>query len=167
MKPGKYQGPRLDDWSTPDPLIEIIAKLTGATFDLACEEHNRRFPNGFIHPRQDALLLDWPTDQVGFLNPPFSQAKPFFEKAASERWRGAKLMALYKSNNLETATWQEWILPNADWILLLNKRTRFIPPPHFDGEEHGPGFSCALISYGLPATREWRRHGTILEASFI
>lgn len=167
MKPGKYQGPRLDNWGTPDKIVNLVATLTGATFDLACEEHNRRFPNGFIHPHQDALALPWPKDQVCFLNPPFSQAADFFQKAASERWRGVKLMALYKSNNLETATWQDWILPNADWFLFLNQRSRFIPPPDFEGDLHGPGFSCALISFGIPATREWRQHGTILEASFL
>jgi hypothetical protein len=164
---GKYKGPRLDNRGTPLHIIGAAKAIAGASFDLACDQNNLQFEGGFIFPDSDALKLDWPKDRVCFLNPPFSQANEFFRRAAEQRWQGTKLLALYKSNNLETKTWQDWILPGCDWVLFLNQRTSFIPPPDYTDQEHGPGFSCALISYGIPMDRRWRQFGTIMEACHI
>lgn len=158
-KIGKYKGPRLDNWGTPPELIDALKRTVGINFDLASDGANAVCEECFEHPFADALELPWPKDRVCFLNPPFSQANAFFRKAAEETKKGAGLVALYKSNNMETDTWQNWILPHAALVLLLNRRTAFVPPKDYQGEEHGPGFSCALIFYNLTIPRELLAYG--------
>lgn len=157
---GKYKGPRLDNWATPPELIEALKRTVGINFDLASNGANSVCEECFEHPFADALALPWPQAYTCFLNPPFSQANAFFRKAAEETKNGVRLVALYKSNNLEIDTWQSWILPHAQWILMLNKRTAFVPPSNYEGEEHGPGFSCALIFFNVGFNKEWLNYGT-------
>lgn len=158
---GKYKGPRLDNWGTPPELIEALKRTVGINFDLASNGTNAVCEECFEHPFADALYLAWPTDRVCFLNPPFSQANEFFQKAHVEvALSKVKLVALYKSNNMETDTWQNKILPFANAVLLLNRRTAFVPPKDYQGEEHGPGFSCAFIFYNLTIPRELLAYGT-------
>jgi phage N-6-adenine-methyltransferase len=158
---GKYKGPRLDNWGTPPSIIDALKATVGINFDLASNGLNAKCEDFFEHPFADALNLAWPTDRICFLNPPFSQANAFFWRAAIETSvAGVKLVALYKSNNMETETWQKWILPHANSVLLLNRRTAFVPPSDYKGDEHGPGFSCALIFYNLTIPRELMAYGT-------
>jgi DNA N-6-adenine-methyltransferase (Dam) len=52
----------------------------------------------------DALAVDWPTDGVAFLNPPYSRCRAFIEQAAREASRGGTVVALVPSRT-ETRGW--------------------------------------------------------------
>ena len=139
-----YKGTKNSSWSTPDDIFEALNKSFILEFDLACSADNIKCPEGFVFPDNDALRADWPTDKLCWMNPPFSRASSFFNKCKHECYlRGVKLISIYKASNLETKQWQKEIFCFADYVLFLNKRTAFVPPPGVKAT--GPAFGCALI----------------------
>jgi hypothetical protein len=89
-----------------------------------------------------------------WMNPPFTKASAMF--MALSNW--AQWVAIYRCDNMETGVWQNIILPNCDWILLLSSRVNY---EGFEGDS--ARFPSALIGRGVPPPIGL--NGTILRRS--
>lgn len=148
-----YKGGRCDEWGTPPSLLESM-NLKDA-HDVCASAENRKFQS-YWTKADDALSRDWPKDKVCWMNPPYSHAKQFFEKAANEAFRGVKVIAIYKATNLETDLWQSVIFKTASGILFIRGRTEYM-----NGAEAKKGvpFGSALVFYNVLPNRETRALG--------
>ena len=152
-----YKGSRMDNWRTPSGLWIELDDLYHFKLDLAADKTNAKCDN-FFHPGNNSLDINWASWTLSpqWLNPPFSMATEFFQKAADCH---NKMVAIYKCSNLETALWQDIILPNADWVCFLRGRVNYENP---DGTPSNQvPFGSALIGYNVPSLcnhlgRVWR-----------
>lgn len=148
-----YKGKRSDEWGTPPELLEALN--IKKSFDVCASHENHKFP-GYWTKEDDCLSRDWPLEQWCWMNPPFSQAHTFFEKASKEAARGVKIQAIYKASNLETKTWQDVIFPTASAILFLNKRTNYV-----GGGGKGVPFGSAIIYWNMVPVVNLKHLGTL------
>lgn len=140
-----FSGAKNDNWRTPDRFFHTVDGLFQFQWDLACTEEDKKCQNG-ITPDTDFLSLTrWEHPGNAWMNPPFSKAKDFIQKAIN---LDIPTVVLYKANNLDTGTWQDVILPWADWIYVLRGRINFVSPEPRD-EKNGNYFGCALIGLNL------------------
>ena len=143
---GVYKGRRSDEWSTPRDLFQSLDQQYDFTFDVAASKDNARIDQ-YWTKEDNALTKDWDNSHRYWMNPPFSKAKEFFEKIKTENGKNKiKLVSIYKASNLETKTWQEYILETANWVLFLDKRVNF--DSHAGSSNQVP-FGSALIGYNL------------------
>lgn len=148
-----YSGNKLDDWETPQSLFDSLNKLFRFSYDLAASEKNKK-TNKFFSKKENSLLQNWNSiDGVSWLNPPFSQAKQFFKKASESK---NPIVAIYKSANVESQVWQDYIFPHAT-ILFLKGRV------NFEGKENAtsPTFGSAILLFRTHPT-----HNTQLSRLF-
>lgn len=150
-----YKGSKSDEWETPQALIDFLNRGYKFSFDLAASEKNAKFPMYFTK-ENDALSKPWNKIKgTAWMNPPFSLAKEFFKKASESKNR---IIAIYKSANMETEAWQKYIFPFAK-VHVLSKRLNYVT----DGEEKsGVTFGSALIFYRVPPRAVWLPEGTTL-----
>lgn len=156
-----YKGKRSDEWRTPPELIRSL-KGYNFTFDLAADYDNAIVDN-YYSKKDSAFYHEWKrTRGTYWLNPPFSYSYYFFRKAARSP---AKIVAIYKSTNLETKVWQRYILPTAEWLCFLKRRTAYVNPDGMDYKS--PPFGSVLIGFRCPPLPELSKLGTVihLEAS--
>ena len=115
-------------------------------FDVCASAENHKF-TGYWTKSDNCLKRPWPRASNGktcWMNPPFSSAFSFFQKAAKEASEGSVIFAIYKTSNLEAKVWQEAIFPHASCILFLKGRTNYI----IDGKgSKGVPFGSAIIMY--------------------
>lgn len=137
-----FKGSRTDEWETPPELFHKLNAVYSFKIDLAASNLNRKCET-FYSKEDSSLEKDWSKLPVSWLNPPFSMAKKFFNKAATHK----NLVCIYKSANLETRLWQEIIIPNASWICFLKGRTNYINSKGV--KSNGVTFGSALIGYGV------------------
>lgn len=139
-----YEGSRCDEWGTPPELIAAL-NLKADTLDVCASAENHKFPQ-YWTKEDDCLEKDWPREQWCWMNPPFSKALRFFEKAAKEAAKGSKVIAIYKASNLEAKVWQEVIFPHASAILFIKGRTNYV----IDGKgSKGVPFGSAIIYFNM------------------
>jgi phage N-6-adenine-methyltransferase len=132
-----FKGVRSDEWQTPKEIFEPLNAQYHFTCDLAASKKNKKLKKYF----SDSLNTDWSTE-IGWLNPPFSQASLFIKKCV-----GNKVVVIYKAANPETILWQDVIFPNADWICFIRGRTNYIN--HERKKLNGVSFGSALIGFGV------------------
>ena len=110
-----YAGSRNDEWRTPQELWDKLNAQYHFSVDLAASRENSKCPRFFS--KEDSFLKQYNVDGVCWLNPPFSLSFEFFEHLAfCNHGLPPKAVVIYKASNTETKTWQESILPSADWI---------------------------------------------------
>lgn len=154
---GFYKGARKDNWQTPPGLWKRIDKLYRFTWDLAADWDNAKCEN-YLDAYTNSLGVDWGSLKgTHWLNPPFSKAKEFFEKAAFQQ---NPMVAIYKAANPETATWQEYIFKRADWVLFIAGRVNYV---NAEGALlNGVPFGSALIGYRVKPHERLRGFGALL-----
>ena len=155
-----YAGARSDEWGTPDSIFNVLHEHFNFALDLAASEDNTKCPL-FFSAERSALERPWPHCITSWLNPPFSQAEAFFEKAAAEAKEGAQVVAIYKASNMETATWQKHIFPHATHVLIPRRRVEYVTGG--DKRRHGVPFPSAIIGYNVSLEGVAKRiKGTLL-----
>jgi len=138
-----YRGGRCDEWGTPPELIEQLGLKD--MFDVCASPENHKFPD-YWTKHDNCLRRPWPREQWCWMNPPFTSAYSFFQKAAKEAAEGSKIVAIYKASNLEAKVWQEVIFPHASAILFLKGRTNYV----IEGKgSKGVPFGSAIIYFNL------------------
>lgn len=134
-----YSGNKLDDWETPKELFEKLDSVFEFSFDLAASKKNKKTEN-YFDEKKDSLSQNW-NEVIGtsWLNPPFSKAKEFFEKATRSK---NPIVSIYKAANVESQVWQDFIFPSAQ-VLFLKRRV------NFEGKENckSPTFGSALLFF--------------------
>lgn len=104
----------VDDRHTPDDLFnELAAKHGGFTLDAAASDVNKKCARWFTK-ETDGLAQSWAGERV-WLNPPYSEIRPWVEKALRETAAGCPIVAMLLPNNRsEQPWWQDLIEPVRD-----------------------------------------------------
>ena len=134
---------RTDEWYTPKHIIDSLT-CAGANFELdPCTFVNPPYQiaKNTFNKYQDGLTKDWFGNV--WCNPPYSTflIKKFIAKLASH---GNGIALIF--NRMDNSLWHELIFPNADAILILRGRLRFM---NIDGVVSDPaGCGSVLVAFG-------------------
>lgn len=114
-----------DYWATPQWAVKGLVKFCcdiglttkqQATLDVCASEVNAKC-NFFIDEEMDSLNTDWGECELCWLNPPYSNVRPFLEKAVAETVNGNTTIALLK-NDCSTK-WFEYGLKHAEAVIFI------------------------------------------------
>jgi len=113
-----------DSWSTPDYIFNFLDKIYNFEVDLAASAENAKM-RPYLNEEANALGVDWSRiGHSGFCNPPYSNIKPWIEKAIEEAERGFTTVMLIPTPNGES--YYEDLIINADTIIFIKGRVSFI-----------------------------------------
>lgn len=95
-----------DRWQTP---IEVFRALDAEfTFKLdAAADENNALCKAFLSEKTDALKCDWNSDGAIFCNPPYSNIKPWVNKAAEQCRKQKKTIVMLLPSDTSTAWFHE------------------------------------------------------------
>lgn len=120
--------PTLKDlWATPQWVVEGLRKFAideglirdrEYTLDVCANEYNAKCPY-YIDEEMDTLAVEWGDDQLCWLNPPYSNVKPFLEKAFAEKGNRNETIALLK-NDCSTK-WFKYVVEHANAIIFITE----------------------------------------------
>ena len=143
--------PAVDDRATSPEVFGPLNERFGFTIDVAASAANTKCER-FYSIEDDGLLKPWLGERV-WCNPPYSDIRPWVEKAWAE-WPYAELIVmLVPANRTEQKWWQELVEPKRDQLGYEDLRTEFLPgrlrfiAPGADGigPNERPPFGCVLL----------------------
>lgn len=118
-----------DRWSTPQSLVNGVARKLGISFslDAAAEGHNKKCPL-YIGPNLNTLSVDWSdfmqlmgcASNWAWCNPPFSQMSSFSSHILSQKCN----VAMITNASTDTAWWHD-LEAEADWVWIIKGRVQF------------------------------------------
>lgn len=150
-----FSGPRreIDDRSLPDDEFAKLHQRFNFTLDAAASDANARLPHYFTLDRC-GLAAPWTGERV-YCNPPYSNIRPWVDKAWSED--AVLVVLLLPANRTEQGWWQERIEPFRDRadnrlaVEFLPGRIRFVAPGQRKvGPNERPPFGCCLCIWEGP-----------------
>lgn len=147
---------KVDDRRTPRELWEPLNAEHRFTLDAAASVHNALCPM-FYTIADNGLERSWRNHRV-WCNPPYSDIRPWVEKAWSARdvERAERIVMLLPSNRTEQRWWQELVEPYRDnggerelTVRFLAGRLRFDVPADTYNDPRGnrPPFGCCLLTW--------------------
>jgi len=96
-----------DERETPEKLFLDLDREFNFTLDPCCTEQNAKCKK-FFTKKEDGLVQDWSEDVV-FMNPPYSAILTWIKKAHNEALKGATVACLIISDT-STTYWHEYCL---------------------------------------------------------
>jgi phage N-6-adenine-methyltransferase len=149
--PQQKANPKVDDRSTAPEMFEPLHERFGFTIDVAASAENRKLER-FYSIEDDGLTKPWIRERV-WCNPPYSNIRPWVEKAWAEWLHGdvPLVVMLLPANRTEQGWWQDLVEPwrdrdGAPSVEFLRGRTRFIAPGADGiGPNERPPFGCCLL----------------------
>lgn len=146
--PQQSAKPEVDDRALPPAEFWVLNKRFDFTLDAAASAHNAKLPR-FVTKEQDGLAYPWSGERV-YCNPPYSDIRPWVEKANREKYADLIVMLL-PANRTEQKWWHDLIEPNRDRagsrlrVEFLPNRLRFLKPGQtFIKSNERPPFGCCL-----------------------
>ena len=144
--------PEVDDRATPPELFDPLHAKYHFTLDVAASEHNTKC-DFFYDEEVNGLTASWAGERV-WCNPPFSDIRPWVEKAWAELDACELIVMLLPANRTEQAWWQDCVEPFRDQpnsplrVEFLRGRQRFICRGE-DGilPNQRPPFGCCLLVF--------------------
>lgn len=130
-----------DDWGTPWWLYKALNAEFRFHKDLCANAANAKHSNYYSLERgEDALKLPWSIS--GFCNPPYSNQKPWVEKAIEERdkWANATVMLIMADTSTSYFT---LCAQEADEIRMISHRIAYAGAP-------GPARFASAIAIFVP-----------------
>lgn len=125
------------------------------TIDACAAEHNARLPR-YWSVADDAIAQSWSGERV-WINPPYSNIRPFVVKAWDEWIHGRPelIVMLLPANRTEQRWWQDLVEPElrssrTDFRCeFLPGRLRFLKPGQTEiRPNERPPFGCCLLIWG-------------------
>jgi site-specific DNA-methyltransferase (adenine-specific) len=110
-----------DEWRTPQHLFDFLARHYPFTVDVAATAANRKVKK-FYDKARNGLKQDW-SNEVVFVNPPYSETGKWTRKAADAAKAGAIVVALLP-NRSASGWYRDDVVPSA-MIVLLHGRIPF------------------------------------------
>lgn len=142
----------IDDRGTDPDLFAKLNRRFHFTLDVAAAPHNAKLPRYFTR-LMDGLAQSWEGERV-WCNPPYSNIRPWVEKAWQER--AELVVMLLPANRTEQGWWHDLIEPFRDKgslesrlrVEFLRGRPRFVL--HGNGHEkiqpnERPPFGSCLV----------------------
>ena len=155
-----------DSWRTPDALFNELNNEFHFDIDLCATKENSKcnvYCKDYLSTLQVVSVNDgYGWELVGtlkefikdgdvktaFMNPPYSNPKPFIEKAWEDS-KQCKIVCLVKcdpSTKWWAVFWDHNRGPkNGCEVRFFPKRVQFDPPAGFEGKASGPSFPSALV----------------------
>lgn len=152
--PQQAVNPDVDDRATTWDHFGVFNDRFDFTIDVAAADHNAKCDRYFTEA-QDGLAQPWASERV-WCNPPYSNIRPWLQKAWEEWRAGAELIVmLLPANRTEQAWWQDLVEPQArarvPWFTVefLPGRLRFLRRDQsFISANERPPFGCCLLIWG-------------------
>jgi phage N-6-adenine-methyltransferase len=148
--PQQKAKPEVDDRATDPAVFAALHARFGFTLDVAAEPHNAKLPRYFT-PIDDGLRQSW-RGETAWCNPPYSDIRPWIEKAWVEQATARGIVLLVPANRTEQRWWQELVEPRRDsfgsplQVEFLPGRMRFIRRGQTEiGPNERPPFGCCLL----------------------
>lgn len=144
------QTPRddVDDRALPAGEFWVLNRRFRFTLDAAASAHNAKLQR-YVTKEQDGLAFPWGGERV-YCNPPYSDIRPWVEKAWQED-QAELVVMLLPANRTDQRWWHDYIEPRRDRIgsplrvEFLPNRIRFLKPGQvFIGANERPLFGCCL-----------------------
>jgi phage N-6-adenine-methyltransferase len=144
-----------NDRRTPLWLFGPLHERHRFTVDAAASAENALLPRYWTRAT-NGLIQDWTTERV-WCNPPFSDLRPWVEKATVAHASGCPLVVmLLPANRTEQGFWHDLIEPKRDRgkgleVEFIRKRVRFGYPEGWEIPKKGdrPPFGCCLLTWRL------------------
>ncbi|HEY9678696.1 MAG TPA: DNA N-6-adenine-methyltransferase [Drouetiella sp.] len=122
-----------DSWRTPPAVFEKLDSEFHFVLDAACTSENCLAPNGnYFDKGIDGLSTNWKELTASgaiWLNPPYSNVRPWLEKAYTSECTVVFLITL----DCSTKWWQECVKDRAAEVRMVTHRIKFLSPL---GAEH-------------------------------
>lgn len=147
----------VDDRGTDPALFKELDQRFSFTVDVAAAAHNAKLSR-YYDITQDGISKSWAGERV-WCNPPYSNIRPWVEKAIAER-QAELVVMLLPANRTEQSWWQELIEPNRDnggrlRVEFMRGRLRFIQAGKQEiGPNERPPFGCCLLIWDKAPERE-------------
>jgi phage N-6-adenine-methyltransferase len=148
---------KVDDRRTPRELFDPLNREFGFTLDVAASTANR-LTERYYDLEGNALTQPW--DGVVWCNPPYSDLRPWVEKAHLEMQRDDSpnvVVMLLPANRTEQAWWQDFIEPGRREgrieVRFQRGRLRFDTPDHDYAKQpkgNRPPFGVCLVIWRRP-----------------
>ena len=146
--PQQKTNPMVDDRALPSDEFFVLNDRFRFTVDAAASEANAKCPK-YWTATENGLLQEWAGQRV-YCNPPYSNVRPWIEKAWQERLAEISVLLL-PANRTEQPWWQDLIEPFRDRtgsVLateFIKGRTRFLKPGAEEIKPNErPPFGCVL-----------------------
>ena len=144
----------VDHRATPPELFDPLHQRFGFTLDVAALPENAKCER-FFTPDDDGLQQSWMGETV-WCNPPYSDIRPWVEKAWAEARFCPAIVMLVPANRTEQGWWQDLVEQHRDnsgtlTVEFLRGRRRFIAPGQDGiGPNERPPFGVALLIWRWP-----------------
>lgn len=118
-----------DLWETPPGFYARLCDIFGSCYhDVAAMGSTRKCdsyygPDHDLSSMRDGLAVSWPRHAV-WMNPPYSDASLWAEKAFHEARHGTRVVALVAART-DTLWWHEYVM-RAKTVLFVEGRLRFL-----------------------------------------
>lgn len=133
-----------DEYETPLWLFALLDDIFSFTLDPAAS-HASHMCEYYYTMAEDGLTKDW-SNETWFVNPPYSRAKFWVDKAADELLSGSSEGVFLLPVRTETKYWHSSIWPVAHYVLFLKGRLKFTN--RVTGLENVPAiFPSVLVFY--------------------
>lgn len=143
-----------DDRETRPAVFDALQERFGFTVDVAATADNAKLPR-FFSPARDGLAQPWDGERA-WCNPPYSDIRPWVEKAWAED-RAELVVMLLPANRTEQGWWHDLVEPFRDrpgsplTTEFIRGRLRFIAPGDDEVRPNDrPPFGSVLLI--------WTRH---------
>jgi phage N-6-adenine-methyltransferase len=140
----------VDDRTTTAEMFAPLHARFGFTIDVAASPANARCDR-FYTVDEDGLAQPW-AGEVVWCNPPYSDIRPWVEKAWAEADAARGIVMLLPANRTEQGWWQDLVEPFRDRggsgvrVEFLRGRHRFIRAGSaLVGPNERPPFGCCLL----------------------
>jgi phage N-6-adenine-methyltransferase len=136
-----------DLWETPKELFDEIDNIFKLDLDVCAERSTAKIKDAFIAGEKDGLIESW-SGRRCWMNPPYSKKRLWLEKAHTESFDGALVVALIPYS------------PGARWFndCVRHRATvwAYLGRIQFVGAQWPCKFDCCLAIY-WPASDRWAR----------
>ena len=114
-----------DLWCTPKWLFEALNDIWNFTLDAACMKETALCPK-YYTPEDDSLIQNW-DNEIVWLNPPYSNLKPWLEKSVHAYNNGSTVMILVPSRT-DTKAFQDHASKYCTCMCFIKGRLKFVDP---------------------------------------
>lgn len=139
-----------DRATTPEVFAQIEAEHGPFTIDVAASDENAKCERYYTRD-DDGLAQPWSAEAV-FGNPPYSNIRPWVEKAWAEAPAARTIVLLVPADRTEQGWWQDLVEPFRDRpgsllsVEFLRGRLRFLRPGETEVPPNSrPPFGCCLL----------------------
>lgn len=141
----------VDDRATSPELFSSLDERFHFSIDVAASSHNAKCERYFTR-EVDGLVQSWAGERV-WCNPPYSDIRPWLEKAWLECDTAELIVMLLPANRTEQGWWQEFVEPYRDSpahplrVEFIANRQRFIAhnAERIGPNERPPFGVCLLV----------------------